>query len=65
MRTGTAVGLDARSVKWVRIRVGLLAAAFLPAFAVMAHRAFKLQVVEGPRMVQLAQEVLNGVEMEL
>jgi cell division protein FtsI (penicillin-binding protein 3) len=56
MRTGTAVGLDGRSVRWIRIRVGLLTMALVPMFATMAYRAFKLQVVEGPKLVQLAQE---------
>lgn len=56
MRTGSAIGLDPKQVKWVRIRVGLLAVAFLPLFGIMAFRAVKLQLIEGPKMKQLAQE---------
>jgi len=55
MRTGTAQGLDPSQVKWVRVRVGLLALAFVPLFGVMAARAVKLQVLEGPKMRQMAQ----------
>src|SRR5689334_6060340 len=56
MRTGGAVGLDAKQIKWVRIRVGLLACAFVPLFAVMAIRAARLQLIDGPKMKQMAEE---------
>lgn len=52
----TPVGLDPEQVKWVGIRMGLLAAAFLPAFGALVWKAVKLQVIDGPRMVALAQE---------
>ena len=50
MRTGTAVGLDPRQVKWIRIRVALLTLAILPLFATLVHRAFTLQVVQGNKL---------------
>jgi cell division protein FtsI (penicillin-binding protein 3) len=56
MRTGAAVGLDPKQVRWVRVRVGLLAVCFVPLFGFMAYRAVRLQLVEGPRMRALAQE---------
>ncbi|MBS2029796.1 MAG: transpeptidase family protein [Deltaproteobacteria bacterium] len=56
MRTGGAVGLDQKQIKWVRVRVGLLAIAFVPLFLVMAWKAARLQLVDGPRMRQMAQE---------
>jgi len=56
MRIGGAVGLDPKQVKWVRVRVGILACLFVPAFGAMLLRAVKLQLVEGPKMRQMAQE---------
>ncbi len=50
--------------RWVRARMGLGALALLALFALVGHRAWRLQAVEGPRLREMAeQQYLKQIEL--
>jgi cell division protein FtsI (penicillin-binding protein 3) len=52
MRTGA----DARSTRWIAIRIGLVALGIAAGFAAVAGRAVQLQVLQGDRLGSLARD---------
>jgi len=52
MRTG----IDARSARWIAIRVAVVGVLFAAGFAVVAARAVQLQVLQGERLGSLARD---------
>jgi cell division protein FtsI (penicillin-binding protein 3) len=56
-RTSTSSAtVDPRAVRGVKVRVAMLALAFVPLFFAVSWRAVKLQVVDGPRLSELAEQ---------
>jgi cell division protein FtsI (penicillin-binding protein 3) len=49
-------GMDARSVRWIRLRVLMLASAFAPIFAGLLYRAVQLQVIENHKLQGMARD---------
>jgi cell division protein FtsI (penicillin-binding protein 3) len=50
--------------RWVRVRIGVGAAALLALFAIVGYRAWKLQTVESPRLREMAeQQYLKQIEI--
>ncbi len=49
-------GIDARSARWIAIRIGIVAFAFAAGFAVVAGRSAQLQVLQGDRLGSLARD---------
>ncbi|MFO8090282.1 MAG: penicillin-binding protein [Desulfatiglandaceae bacterium] len=47
--------------KWIRIRVYAVACMMLTGFGIVLARAFQLQVIEGPRLRQIAANGIEGV----
>lgn len=47
--------------KWIRIRVYVVACVMLTGFSVVLARAFQLQIIEGPRLRQIAANGIEGV----
>jgi cell division protein FtsI (penicillin-binding protein 3) len=47
--------------KWIRLRVYAVACVMLAGLAVVLARAFQLQVIEGPRLRQIAANGIEGV----
>ncbi|HEY3447322.1 MAG TPA: penicillin-binding protein [Myxococcales bacterium] len=54
--SNSSVGADPRSIRWIRLRVALLALTFVPLFGAVLWRAVNLQVVEGPKLASMAAD---------
>jgi cell division protein FtsI (penicillin-binding protein 3) len=50
------VGLDARSVRWIKLRVAILGVLLFGAFATVAGRAVQLQVLQKDKLGRLARD---------
>ncbi|MGC4122887.1 MAG: hypothetical protein QM765_51635 [Myxococcales bacterium] len=54
--SNSSIGADPRSVRWIRLRVALLALTFVPLFGAVLYRAVNLQVIEGAKLADMAAD---------
>lgn len=61
--TATASTVDPDAVRGVKVRVAIIAAAFVPLFGAVAYRAVQLQIFEGAKLASMAndQSIRNTV----